>query len=123
MSAISTSMQKETQYNDTTQVSALETRCDQILHEIHGKDQQGHLEERIEGLKDEYNRLSQELDDVRYRSSTDPLVILPPEIWIDVLREATSENGRHTSPIGALLSICFVSKRWSTKILHTPTLW
>ncbi|KIM19781.1 hypothetical protein M408DRAFT_30931 [Serendipita vermifera MAFF 305830] len=79
---------------------------------------------RIKDLKQEYNSVSRQLDALTYSSLSDPLVALPPEIWEDILYQATrSRNISDLSCVDASLVLSLVSQDWCSKILDTPSLW
>jgi len=110
---------------DTTQVaSALNLLRDQILETIYESALTSNFNEADkEALKQEYNRLSNELESpTKQTLSTDPLACLPPEVWMEIIQETAEENGVNLSPTEVLLSLTPVSQQWSTTVLGTSRL-
>jgi hypothetical protein len=113
---------KKPQFTDLVQVENLRNRCDQISQEI--QDGEVHINgEGSQDLKGEYNRLSRQIDDLCCEPTMDPLVVLPPEIWTEILHEAATENGINLSTTEAMLLFTSVTRNWNKMLLDTATLW
>jgi hypothetical protein len=118
------SAQSESRFKNPIRAEQVQARCDAILEDIFCDPIQGSINQGDkEALKEEHNRLSRELEDLRLGPLGDPLAALPPEIWTAIIQEATRENEANLSPIDALLVLTLVSTEWSAKILGNPLLW
>ena len=69
---------------------------------------------KIRTLKARYNLLVNQEEDQDYRPLSDPLQILPPELWPAFLPQSDISN---------LLTLTLVSTRWRDCIISTPILW
>jgi len=100
----------------------LEARRNQILEELSFADVSSFIDatdDANKALKGEYNQLSHELETLQSELAMDPLAILPPEIWTDIIREATNKNDINLSATDALLLLTLVNNQWRTKILKS----
>ena len=117
-------MPSKTQAVDWIRVNALRSRRNQILEDIyHRESVVDGKEAEVEASKQEYNRLSRELEILLRKPPTDPLVSLPPEVWTDIIREAADDSSINLPSTDVLLLLTLVSNGWSRKILNTPGLW
>jgi len=115
---------KKRQEVDLIEAGALQILCDRILEDLHLADATSRLgEEEKKALKQEFNQRSQELEGLIQGPTMDPLVSLPPEVWIDIIRQATSGNRTNLSSMDALFPLALVNEEWCTSILNTPGLW
>lgn len=70
-----------------------------------------------------YNRISDELYILQRGVIHDPLMVLPPELWIQILLVAIDSEPAYKQPIGSLLLLTLVSQHWCEAIINTPALW
>jgi F-box-like len=68
---------------------------------------------RIYNLKEEYNLLVDEEDEIRPERSVDPFEFLPPELWPDILPGTARE----------LLVLTLVCDKWRNAVLSVPKIW
>ena len=120
-------MTSETQFRNATRADEINLLRDQIL-EIYQSTRtfisdDGARADKVSPLKKEYNQLSNELESLKQASTMDPLALLPPEVWTEIIRETTKENGDNLLPTDTLLPLTLVSREWGRKILGTPGLW
>lgn len=117
-------MPPETQTGDWIRVNALRTRCNQILEDVSHRDSMvDGKEAEVEASKQEYNRLSRELEVLLRKPPMDPLLSLPPELWTDIIRRAANDSPTNLPSTDVLLLLTLVSNEWSRKILNNPILW
>jgi len=117
-------MTTKSQPKNAMRAHGLNLLCDQILETIHESALSSSAEDADkEALKREYNRLSNELEELRQAPAIDPLARLPPEVWTEIIREAAEENDINLLSTDVLLLLTLVSREWRTKILGTARLW
>ena len=68
---------------------------------------------RIYYLREEYNGLVDKQEEVNRRPLPDPLEVLPPELWPDIMPEN----------VGDLLVLSLVCTRWRDILFSIPRLW
>jgi hypothetical protein len=83
---------------------------EQLQQELHNKSTRN---DEIHRLRQEYNRMVEEEADGRRQTSRDPLEVLPPELWKDILPENVDEA----------LILTLVSTRWREALTSIPFLW
>ena len=114
------------QFKDGIRAQLIDLTREQILETIYESaltPNSGTGAEEVEALKQEYNRLSYELERLKYVSPMDPLARLPPEVWTEIIRETAEENGVNLPPTAILLLLTLVSREWSREIVDMPLLW
>ncbi|KIM22295.1 hypothetical protein M408DRAFT_12113 [Serendipita vermifera MAFF 305830] len=118
-------MSNTTRFSDPIKAHELQGRSNALLETIYATDIKSDLPlDETKVLKQEYNHVSRQLDQLTYSILPDPLVILPPELWGDILYEATrNEDTFDPPPVEASLILTLVNADWCTKILDTPRLW
>jgi len=120
-------MTSETQFKDAIRADATNLLRDQILETIYDSTlapDDGDGADKESTLKQEYNRLYDELGGLlKPASPMDPLALLPPEVWTEIIRETAERNVVNLPPTDALLLLTLVSREWSGKIVGTPGLW
>ena len=88
-------MATQAQSRNATRASALNLLSDQILETIYESGLTSNINEADkEALKQESNRLSNEIESQKQMPPMDPLARLPPEVWTEIIQEATEENWR-----------------------------
>ena len=118
------SMASGTQSQDEMRAHSINQLLDQILETIYDSAPTPNINEIDKGaLRQEYNRLFNELESLQRAPLVDPLTRLPPEIWTEIIRETAGENSVNPPPTDILLSLTLVSREWNRKIVGTPVLW
>jgi hypothetical protein len=101
----------------TKQIMVLRDRRSRITAQIEELEQATVLSpiesNRIYNFKEEYNLLVDEEDEIRPERSADPLEVLPPELWPDILPSTARE----------LLILTLVCDKWRDAVLSVPRIW
>jgi hypothetical protein len=116
-SAIMAEAPSEPAVPPTKQIAALRDRRGRIAAQIQEIEQAIVLSpvdsNRIYNLKEEYNLLVDEEDEIRPERSVDPFEVLPPELWPAILPGTARE----------LLVLTLVCDKWRNVVLSVPRIW
>ena len=98
-------------------ITAMRDQQRRIIAEIEEIKRESNLRQaessRIYNLREEYNSLVDKQEEMNRRPSPDPLEVLPPELWPDIMPEN----------IGELLVLSMVCTRWRDILFSIPKLW
>ncbi|KIM32772.1 hypothetical protein M408DRAFT_20124 [Serendipita vermifera MAFF 305830] len=73
----------------------------------------------IRRLEREYNDVTDQIAQLERQPSSDPMKVLPLDLWADIIKEAVNKY----SLVDDLLDLTTVSRHWCNTLMSLPTLW
>ena len=90
-----------------------------FIDEIQAEQGTSEHQQRLNDLKEEYNRIASGMRDIPNTGSRDPLHVLPLEVWAQIIHFSLQA----TEYPRALLILTLVSHDWRQALIYTSSLW
>ncbi|KAG8830536.1 hypothetical protein FRC17_004743 [Serendipita sp. 399] len=110
--------------DESTESTRLESERLRLLKSIQEQSRDAYRPETrevIKLLREEYNRIVNKQVESNRGPWTDPLALLPLEIWVQIIQEIV--DWRWSSSYRVITNMILVSEGWKEAIVNTPLFW